>query len=162
MPPQGDPPRGSNKLTQARNGADDFADRILAELFTGVRNDLSRNALNLSHAESDTHQPRADAHDPAHHSAETTAFRTGSIHECLCTGHTIDLRLHLIGRTFFGEEVEDDTDGLFGNSSIYANGRDYASDQLVHGPSPPCTDGRFLIVILNFSVFEYKRAVQRS
>src|SRR5215471_9489309 len=162
MPPQGGPPQRSNKLAQARNGADDLTDRIFAKLFTGVRNDLARYALDFPHAEPNTHQARTNAHDPAHHSAEATAFRSGGLDECFGARHAFEQRLHLVGRTFFGEEVEDYANGLLGNRLIYADGRDDAPDQLVHGPSPPCTDGRFLIVILNFSDFEYKRALQRS
>src|SRR5262249_36409062 len=99
--------------------------------------DLARNALNFAHAKPNSHQPRADPHDAAHQSTEAAAFRTGSLHQRLSARQAIDQCLYLVSRTFFGEEVEDDADGLLGDSSVYADGRDDASDQLVHGPSPP-------------------------
>src|SRR5262245_16236389 len=133
MPPDG-PPQRSNKLTQARDRADDLADRILADLFAGIGNDFARNALNLPHAEPDPHQARANPHDAAHHPAKSAAFRLSRLHQRLGAWQLIDQRLDFVGRAFFGQEIEDDADGLLGDSSVYADGRDDASNQLVHGP----------------------------
>src|SRR5215213_5136369 len=85
----------SDELAETGDRTHDLANRILAGLLPRVRNDLSGDALHLTHAEPRRHQLRTDTHDAAH--AEPAGL---GLHRSFCSGHLVDECLNFIRRTF--------------------------------------------------------------
>lgn len=56
----------SDELAEARNGIHDLVNRTASGLFASKSNSFLGDAADLAHAETKTHQFRAEAHDTGH------------------------------------------------------------------------------------------------
>src|SRR5579871_7017797 len=87
-----------DELAQARNGADDLADRLVTGLFARICNELAGHALDLAHAEAGRHQPAPDTHNATHAAEHSAAIAlTRRCHGCLCAWQLSEQGVHLLG-----------------------------------------------------------------
>jgi hypothetical protein len=124
----------SNKLCEAGDGSDQLADLVLADFLACVGDELPGDILHLFHAEPGSHHAHARAHDSAH---AAVTFARGLSHQRLGTRKLGKERLHLVGRSFLGQEVEDNTQGFLDRRLIDAEIRGEASDEIVHDRRQP-------------------------
>ena len=54
----------------------------------------------------------------------------------LRSGHLVDERLNLVGRTFLEKESQNDSNRFLGHAPIDANLGDETIEKFVHGPTP--------------------------
>src|SRR5947209_14474236 len=126
----------SGELAEARRPRDDLAHLIRSDFVSAEPKKFTGDRLNVRHAKAEAHQARADGHQSAAHQPRQSAAAPGGLDGCICTGDVVDQGLHAVGRTFAAEETQNNADGLFSDSTIYAGVCRQPPDQLVHMAAP--------------------------
>src|SRR6266850_4197180 len=111
----------SDKLAETGDRSDDLADRVLPGFFTCIADSFTSDALDLAHAESNSHHAGPGSHDAAAEHAARTGIRRRRRDRSLGAGHLVDQGLYLVRRPFLDEELQDDADGLLRGRPVDAN-----------------------------------------
>jgi hypothetical protein len=128
----------SGDLAKSRCPRDDLAHLIRSDFVSAEPEKFTGDVLNLAHAKTETHQSGADCHKTAAHQSGEAAIIVGGCDCGFCAGNLIDQCLNLVGRPLTAEEVQDDADGFFSDSTIDAGLHGQPPYQLVH-IAPPST-----------------------
>jgi hypothetical protein len=139
----------SGKLTQARRPRDDFAHLFRSDFVAAEPEKFARDVLNFGHAQTKRHQLGAERHQPATHQSAETAATAGSGDGGFCARDVVDQDLDFVGGPLVAKETQDDADGFFRDSILYAGFRSQLSYQFVHVPRPNRLLAGSLIVVLS-------------
>jgi hypothetical protein len=150
----------SGELAQPRCARDDFAHAIRSDFVSAEPEKFTGDALNFAHAQSETHEAGADRHQTAAHQSGETAVVVRRRDRGFCTRYFVNQCLNLVGRPLIAEEIQDNANGFFSDSTIDAGLGGQPPYQLVH-LAPSSTGqptGSFSAkIILSFQKLKYKR-----